>query len=92
MTPPEKGCCDGRPALRPRCHTELAIDPSGPWCRSCRVASAGTGRATPRPMPPIATGTTGRTKGLRLCRAHACRLVDAAGPHAVIRDTASTTP
>jgi hypothetical protein len=90
VTPPEPERCHGRPALCPRCHTELAFDPSGPWCRSCRVACVGAGRYPPCPIPPVATGATGRAKGLRPCRAHARRLVDGAGPHAVIADTAPT--
>ncbi|NUS56058.1 MAG: hypothetical protein HOV66_14555 [Streptomycetaceae bacterium] len=90
MTAPDPDRCDGRPALCDRCHTELSIDPAGPWCRSCRIASVGAGRYPPCPMPPVATGTTGRAKGLRLCRAHARRLVDGAGPHAVLRDARPT--
>lgn len=86
MTAPNQTGCAGRPALCERCGSELAIDPAGPWCRSCRTAAVGTSRYRPCPMPPVATGTTARTRGLRLCRAHARRLVDAAGPHAVTRD------
>lgn len=92
MTAPEPERCGGRPALCERCHAEMAIDPAGPWCRSCRIAFVGTRRYPPCPMPPIATGTTGRTRGLRLCRAHARRLVDGAGPHAVLRDANPTPP
>lgn len=83
--PPAAQRCQGRPALCPRCGTELAIDPSGPWCRTCRAAWVGASRYPSCPLPPVATGNTPRTKGLRLCRAHARLLVDAAGPDSVVR-------
>jgi len=41
-------------------------------------------------MPPITTGTTQPTKGLRLCREHARRLIDHSGPHAVQLDQSRT--
>lgn len=84
--------CQGRPALCPRRHGELAIDPSGPWCRSCRTADVGASRYPSCPMPTVATGNTPRTRGLRLCRAHARRLVDAAGPDCVVHDATPETP
>jgi len=90
--PTDPDRCQGRPPLCRKCGTELVTDPAGPWCRTCRTADAGARRYPACPMPPIATGTTARTAGLRLCRAHARRLVDAAGPHAVVRDAAPTTP
>jgi hypothetical protein len=82
--------CQGRPPLCPRCHRELVLDPTGPWCRSCRTADVGAPRNPPCPMPPVATGTTPRTAGLRLCRAHARHLVDRAGPQAVRLDQPRT--
>ncbi len=88
MKSPEQFGCAGRPPLCPRCHAELTTDPAGPWCRTCRVASAGSRRYPHCPMLPVATGNTPRAKGLRLCRAHARRLVDVGGADSVIRDTA----
>ena len=79
--------CEGRPALCPRCEHDLIDDPAGPWCRTCRTAQTGARRHGPCPIPATATGNTARTRGLRLCRAHARRLVDRGGPEAVVRDT-----
>lgn len=78
--------CQGQPPLCRRCHRELVLDPTGPWCRTCRTADSGAPRHKPCPMQPIATGTTPRTNGLRLCRAHARRLIDKAGPGAIRPD------
>lgn len=78
--------CQGRPPLCRRCHRELVPDPTGPWCRSCRTADAGAPLHTPCPMPPAATSATARTRGLRLCRAHARRLIGHAGPGAALFD------
>ncbi|WP_194920178.1 hypothetical protein [Catenulispora rubra] len=78
--------CAGRPAICDRCAVDLQIDPAGPWCRICRRAWPGSGRYPSCPMPAVATGATARTTGLRLCRLHARRLVDGAGPDAVIAD------
>jgi hypothetical protein len=84
--------CQGRPALCPRCHRELAIDPAGPWCRTCRTAQVGASRYPSCPMPTVATGNTARTRGLRLCRAHARRLVDTGGPESVVPDAKPDSP
>jgi hypothetical protein len=81
--PAADACCQGAPPLCPRCHAELVLDPTGPWCRTCRTADAGARLNPPCPMPPVATGNTPRTRGLLLCRAHARRLVDRAGPDTV---------
>jgi hypothetical protein len=83
---PQVDRCQGRPPLCRRCHRELVLDPTGPWCRTCRTADAGAPAHPPCPMPPVATGATTRTRGLRLCRAHARRLADPAGPGAVLSD------
>ena len=40
----------------------------------------------PCPIPATAIGNTPRTRGLRIRRAHAHRLVDRGGPDTVIRD------
>jgi hypothetical protein len=86
--PPDPRQCLGRPALCERCHAVLAIDPAGPWCRSCRTAEVGARRWAACPMPAVATGATVRTRGLRLCRAHARRMANRAGPHSAVPDPA----
>lgn len=78
--------CQGQPPLCRRCHRDLVLDPTGPWCRTCRTADAGAPRNPPCPMPPVATDATPRTKGLRLCQAHTSRLLERAGPDAVQPD------
>jgi hypothetical protein len=72
--------CAGRPLVCPRCQVPLVTDPTGPWCRRCRRAWPGSRAHTRCPNAAIATGNTSRTRGLRLCRAHARLLVDASGP------------
>ena len=89
-TPARADRCQGRPPLCRRCHRALVPDPTGPWCRTCRTADAGAPPHPPCPMPPVATGATARTRGLRLCRAHARRLADRAGPGAVLPDPPAT--
>jgi hypothetical protein len=78
--------CQGTPPLCDRCGLVLDIDPAGPWCRSCRRTWPEDGRFPTCHATAIAVGNTPRTRGLRLCRNHARRLVDAAGPDAVIGD------
>jgi hypothetical protein len=86
-TPPEPDSrCVGQPPLCDNCQVELVADPTGPWCRNCRRAWAGAPLHAPCPHPAVATGNTPRTRGLRLCRAHARLLVDRGGSGAVTLD------
>ena len=78
--------CAGRPLLCPHCQVPLIADPTGPWCRRCRRAWPGAPAHARCPNTAIATGNTPRTRGLRLCRAHARLLADAGGPGAAILD------
>ena len=84
-TDPDRRCA-GEPLLCRRCEVPLVLDPTGPWCRTCRRAWPGAPQKPRCPYPAVATGRTPRTRGLRLCRIHARLLVDAAGPDAVILD------
>ena len=78
--------CAGQPPLCPHCQVLLVADPTGPWCQRCRRAWAGSPAHGRCPNPAIATGNTQRTRGLRLCRAHARLLVDVGGPGTAILD------
>ncbi|WP_344657148.1 hypothetical protein [Catenulispora subtropica] len=82
--------CQGLPPICDRCGVALAVDPAGAWCRSCRRTWPEDGRFPACRATAIAAGNTTRTRGLRLCRNHARRLVDAGGPDAIVPDRRPT--
>lgn len=85
-TPQRDARCAGQPPLCPWCQVALVADPTGPWCRTCRRAWSGAPRNSPCPNPAIATASTARTHGFRLCRIHARLIADRAGPDAITHD------